>query len=283
MINDILCISQTALNNLQVISQETIVQFIESGIASDLAKFEPKVTVNSGVGVIDVTGVIERRPTLLSMIFGGTNSLALKNQLAILNADASIKAILMNIDSPGGEAMGIQEVADTIHAINKVKPVFAHVSGFAASAAFWIASQAGSISSEKSAQVGSIGAVKVILDVSEKFANEGVKAIVLKTGEFKMTGLAGSEVTEAQIVEEMKLVNAVFTDFKDSVMRGRGMTATKLNPLSDGRMFTATEAQTLGLIDKIDTIDSVFSRIARGRRSTLSRDTMSRRVRIAGL
>ncbi len=283
MFSEFLCISQTALNNLSVISQETITKYIESGIATDLAKFEPKLTISNGIGVIDISGIIERRPSIMSMIFGGSNSLSIKSHLNVLNADSSIKAILLNIDSPGGEAMGIQEVADLVHAINKTKPVFAHVSGFAASAAFWIASQAGSISSEKSAQTGSIGAVKVIMDQSQHFANEGVRPIIIKTGEFKMTGVPGSEITDEQIADETRLVNAIFADFKDSVMRGRGMTAAKLDPIADGRMFTATEALELGLIDKVESMENVFSKISRGRKATLSKETASRRIRVRAI
>ena len=281
MLDDILCLSETALNRLEAFLADpaAINTYINAGITQDIAAFDPKVTVTNGVAVIDITGSIVRKPNIISMLFGGTSSSLIKERVRIASADKEIKAILLNVDSPGGDAMGVQEAADAIFEANKTKPVFAHVSGLGASAAFWLASQAGQLSMEKSSQVGSIGAFRVMFDQSKMFEEKGVKPIVIKTGEFKAAGIPGTEITDGQIADAQRMVNAVFSDFKDSVLRGRNMNSQQLDALATGGMFTSSEAKESGLVDRVDSIENVLGKIIRGRQKTLSKATMNRRLR----
>ena len=113
-----------------------------------------------GVRVIPITGPISRYADWFVELCGGTTVEALARDLNAAVNDAKVRAILLYVDSPGGEATGIGELADMIRAANDDrKPVWAYVHGDAASAAYWLASAAGRVVMDASAYVGSIGVV----------------------------------------------------------------------------------------------------------------------------
>jgi ClpP class serine protease len=90
-------------------------------------------------------------------------------------ADPTVKTVDLVIDSPGGSVLGLPETADVIHAANRVKPTRAFVTGVAASAAYWLASQASSITVTPSGEVGSVGVLDIHGDITKALENQGVK------------------------------------------------------------------------------------------------------------
>lgn len=119
-----------------------------------------KVSQRDNVAVIPVEGPIFRRANMFSMISGNATSVqVLATDLKAALDDPAITQIVLNIDSPGGEANGIGEMAGMIRDANSVKPVTAYIGGMGASAAYWLASAAGRIVAHETALVGSIGVV----------------------------------------------------------------------------------------------------------------------------
>src|SRR5690606_13893161 len=106
---------------------------------------------------IVIDGPIYRYADFFTSVSGGVTTEALARDLGIALADQSIGAILLMIDSPGGEATGINELADTIYAARSRKPIVAYIEGYGASAAYWIASAADLVVIDDTALVGSIG------------------------------------------------------------------------------------------------------------------------------
>ena len=133
------------------------------------------VEMRGGVAIIPVHGPLFKRSSFMSWIMGsGTyQEMALDFSNAI--NDPAVKAIILDIDSPGGEASGVSEFADMIRAAAGEKPIISYVGGTAASAAYWIASAADEIVIDDIALLGSIGAVIGISDYREKDAKSGIK------------------------------------------------------------------------------------------------------------
>ena len=100
------------------------------------------VSIRDGVAVIPITGPIMRYANLFTRISGATSTQELATDLQTALDSPQVRAIVLNIDSPGGEASGINELADMIHASRGKKPIKAYVGGTGASAAYWIASAA---------------------------------------------------------------------------------------------------------------------------------------------
>jgi ClpP class serine protease len=99
-------------------------------------------TMRGSVAVIPITGPIFRYANLFTMLSGATSTEALSLDFAAAMRDPAVEAMLLNIDSPGGEATGINELGDMIASARSSKPVWAYIEGYGASAAYWLASPA---------------------------------------------------------------------------------------------------------------------------------------------
>src|SRR5690606_22789828 len=142
----------------------------------------------------------------------------------------------------------------------QVKPVIAQVDGIAASAAYWAASQATTISAGRMDMVGSIGVRMMLYDFSGMFDQAGIRAIPLDTWQFKSAGAMVTEVTKAQQAYFQGLVDDNFSEFRKAVQMGRGLNDAQFDAVGDGRIFTAPDSVQLGLIDRVQTIDETVSR-----------------------
>ncbi|KEZ65412.1 hypothetical protein C5I_0136090, partial [Pseudomonas syringae pv. syringae FF5] len=112
-------------------------------------------SVRNGVAIIPVVGPVFRYANLFTEISGATSTQVLATDLQSALDDPSIKSIILNIDSPGGVAAGINELADQIHAGRARKRIVAYVGGTGASAAYWLASAASEIVIDETALLGS--------------------------------------------------------------------------------------------------------------------------------
>jgi len=136
--------------------------------------------------------------------------------------------------------------------------VTAYIEDLGASAAYFVASQAGRIVANQAAEVGSIGTYGVVMDSSGMAAREGIKVHVVKAGRYKGMGVPGTEITSEQLVEMQRVVDAANALFIAAVARGRPMSADRVAELADGRVHIAAEALKLNLIDGIQTFDAAL-------------------------
>lgn len=121
-----------------------------------------EVTVREGVATIPVMGPMFRYADLFSEVSGATSYETLARDLTTALADPQVRAILLDVDSPGGEVFGAGELSDLLYNARGSKPIIAHVGGFCASAALWIASAADEIVVSSVGLVGSVGAAMSI-------------------------------------------------------------------------------------------------------------------------
>ncbi len=164
-------------------------------------------------------------------------------------ADPGVSAILLAIDSPGGQVSGIHAVSDAVFAARK--PTAAHIETLGASAAYWIASQADTISASRGANIGSIGAYVPVVDMSKMAENAGIKVHVISSGPMKGAGVPGAEVKPEHLAEVQARIDHIHGEFVADVARGRGDSPTHINESADGRVYSSGEAATRGLVDSI--------------------------------
>lgn len=228
----------------------------KSEVSAVVAGRDFDVTDN-GVAVIPVTGVLMKH---VSSLDDGSSTVAVRRQIRVAANDPRIKSIVLRIDSPGGTVSGTQDLADEVASANSRKPVIAYVEDLGASAAYWIASQAGKVYANESAMVGSIGVYMVVEDSSKMADQLGIIVYVVQAGEFKGMGTPGTEVTDDQLSEFQRLIDADFKLFTRDVAKGRKMGLDKIIGLADGRVHPAARAVKLGLLDGISTFDEVLSK-----------------------
>ena len=199
------------------------------------------LSVEDGIGVVAIEGPILRKPDLFARIFfGATSSEEIGDALREAAGREDIKAVFLNIDSPGGTVAGTPELANAVAALDKKKPVYAFSSGLMCSAAYWVASQARAIYATPSAQVGSIGVVQAVIDNSAALDKAGIKVEVFSVGKYKAMGATGTPLTDDQ--RELISSNLAETaaDFHAAVLsKGRKIPAEAM----EGQTFSGKQAQ----------------------------------------
>jgi signal peptide peptidase SppA len=199
-----------------------------------------------------------KKESSASYLFGGTSTVRTRQLLRAAAKDDDVKVILLHIDSPGGQVSGTAELADDVREAGIKKPVVAFIDDLGASAAYWVASQAGHIMVNKMGSVGSIGVFSAVQDSSQMAAAAGVKVHLITTGKYKGAGQPGVHISDAQLAEWQKQVDSIYDEFKSAVATGRALSDDAVSELADGRIFRAEEAKTLGLIDAVGSLDDLL-------------------------
>jgi signal peptide peptidase SppA len=181
--------------------------------------------------------------------FSETDYGTIRAQVKRALADPSVKTVDLLVDSPGGSVLGLPETADVIHRANKIKPVRAFVTGIAASAAYWLASQASTITLTPSGEVGSVGVLDLHADISKALDNQGVKITAVTAGEHKVERAPFTPLSDGAKAHMQEGVNAWYGDFLSAIRRGRGVRAHAGSTFGGGRMLRAPDALVSGMVD----------------------------------
>lgn len=218
-------------------------------------------TVQDGVAVIPIEGVISKRMNLFSFISGGVSTQALLQSLSDAQADGSVHSIVLPIDSPGGEVDGTQVAANAIAA--STKPVVAFIDGLGASAAYWLASQADQIFiADDTTWVGSIGVVTAHTDRSKADEKSGVKVTEITAGKYKRIASSRAPLNADGQQTLQDQVDHVYSVFVDDVATGLGVPVeTVLSDMADGRIFIGQQAIDAGLVDGISSLDAIIAQL----------------------
>ena len=226
-------------------------------------------TGRGAVAVLPIRGVIAHRMGGMNESSGGTSAERIGAQLEQIAADPSIGTIVYDIDSPGGTVPGIQELAAQMFALRGQKKQIAQVNSLAASAAYWLASQADEIVSIPSGTAGSIGVFSVHEDLSKALEQEGRRVTLISAGKYKVAGNPFEPLSEEERVVIQDRVDVAYAQFVKDVARGRGVTAADVRGgYGEGRALDAKQAKAVGLIDRIATMDETLTRLS-GRSSSL--------------
>lgn len=216
----------------------------------------------SGPAVVHIRGSIVREPNLWTEYGYATSAEEVGRQVDAFAADPNVTAIVLDIDSPGGTVSGTPELAARVAAAAGQKKVIAAVTGtYAASAAYYVASQASEIVVSPGSEVGSIGVVMMHVDESEFLRQIGVKVSFVAAGAQKVAGNPFAPLDGAARAEYQRRVDDSYQDFVRAVAVGRGVTQTRVREEWGARIFPAREAVRLGLADRVGTLDDALARV----------------------
>lgn len=217
--------------------------------------------VERGVALVDISGPLLPKATLLSRISGATSYSEIQNQINAALNDKAVDSIVLNIDSPGGSVLGLQECADMVYKARNEssKSIVAMCNPMAASAAYFIASQADAVYATTGGHVGSIGVIARIDNMDRRSRNEGNDPVVVRSTELKAVG-SGGQITPNQIQSIQTMVSKYFAMFKDSVQRGRS--GIDIEEVATGEVWVGLDAMQRGLIDGITTLEELVNDLA---------------------
>lgn len=190
------------------------------------------------IGVVSINGPIY-------------DSLKISEQLEEFANDGSIIAVVLRVDSPGGSVAASQEIYDAVVELRKSKKVVASMGSIAASGGLLVACAADKIIANPGTITGSISAIMQFANFEELLKKIGLKSSVVKSGKYKDIGSPLRDMTpeERKIIQE--LVDDIYNQFVDVVVKDRKLSREKVLEIADGRVFSGRRAKEYGLIDDL--------------------------------
>jgi capsid assembly protease len=219
--------------------------------------------VSGTVAVIPLQGVLMPRSTLFSQISGGTSLQDFAVSLRDAVSNEQVSAILIDCNSPGGSTDMVPETAALLRSANAQKPITAIANTDSASAAYWLASQAGELVCTPSGMVGSVGVYAAHTDLSAQKTMLGEHTTLISAGPYKTELSSFAPLTPEAEAAVQNVVDQYYAMFVNDVARGRGVSSTDVrNGFGQGRMLTASDALAAGMVDRVATFDDTFNRLA---------------------
>ncbi|WP_300616088.1 S49 family peptidase, partial [Dokdonella sp.] len=232
------------------------------------------VSMRDGVAVIPVTGPIFRYANLFTSISGATSTQELATDIQTALDNPYVRAIVLDFDSPGGEATGISELARLIAGARDRKRIVAYGGGIVASAAYWLASAADEIVIDDTAMLGSIGVVMSYLDTSERDAKAGVRRVEIVSSQSPDKRI--DPATESGRAKVQATVDALAGLFVDAVAANRDVTVdTVLTDFGQGGVLVGAAAVAAGMADRLGSLESVIAQLAGSASTTQRKSPMS--------
>lgn len=217
------------------------------------------------VAVIPLCGIITPRGSLLSMLFGGGRGGLTQFREDFTDAVTSpeIGAIVLDIDSPGGLTDLVPETAAMIRAAKgNGKPIIAVANTLAASAAYWLASQADELVVTPSGEVGSVGVYMLHEDYSGWNERLGVNPTYVKTPRFKAEGNPDEPLGDETLAAWQSEVDDIYAMFVADIAEGRGVSEQTVRAqYGEGRCLLASRALEAGMCDRLGTLESVVGEL----------------------
>lgn len=222
----------------------------------------PQNTQVNSVAVMRVFGTIAPRTNMLTNMSGGTTAEALGKQFTDLVNDPQVSAIVLDVNSPGGQVGGIEELSKKIFDARGTKPIVAVANHLMASAAYWIGTAADEIVVTPSGEVGSIGVFAAHQDISAQLEKEGIKVSLIKAGKYKAEANPYEPLSDEARSAIQENVSDIYGSFVDAVARNRGVKSAAVRTgFGEGRVVSAKQAIELGMADRIGTLDEVINQL----------------------
>lgn len=215
------------------------------------------------VTVLPLFGVLSQRANIISQASGGTSMEQFGAAFRQAVADDDIKAVVIDVDSPGGSVHGTEELARQVFDARGSKPIVAVINSLAGSGALWIGSQADEFVITPSGLAGGIGIIADHMDASEQKQKEGVKTTLISTSKFKTEGNPFEPLSDEAREHMESIMGEFHKAFVGDVARGRGVSVNTVeSDFGQGRMMGAKAAVKAGLVDRIATLDQVLARLS---------------------
>ncbi|MFN7226855.1 MAG: S49 family peptidase [Holosporales bacterium] len=230
---------------------------------------------NARIAVVPVLGPMVKRGSFLDALFGFGNYEDVQARFDAALNDPSVDAVLLEIDSPGGEAAGAFDLADRIFAARGSKPVWAIANDSAFSAAYAIGSAADKLFLTRTGGVGSIGVLAAHVDQSGYDEKQGVKVTTVTAGARKNDFNAHEPLSEDAAGFLQAEVNRLYGMFVDTVARNRSLSADAVRA-TEAALFFGNDAVKAGLADGVGTFESTLQALA----STLTPTTKRKETRM---
>lgn len=174
-------------------------------------------------------------------------------------ADSQVKAVVLRIETPGGAVGASQEIYEAIRRTDSVKPVVASIVNLGASGGYYAAVGARVIFANPGSLTGSIGVITQTMDAHLLLEKIGLSQETIKSGEFKDAGSPFRPMSERERSLFQAMIDDVHHQFRGVVAQRRGLPATALDTLADGRILSGRQARDAGLVDSLGSFSQAIA------------------------
>ncbi len=174
----------------------------------------------------------------------------IKKYLKEAGEDSSIKAIVLDIDSGGGNVVASRELMRAVKKIRKKKPVVSWIGEVGASGAYYVASASDIIVADEDSITGSIGVIMFVQHYYELFDEIGINVTVIKSGNVKDIASPYRPMKKAEVKKLQDMIDEVYMDFVNDVAKNRKLTPKYVQKVADGSIYLGSQAKELKLIDE---------------------------------
>lgn len=220
----------------------------------------PRLADEHGVAVLPIHGTLVQRTGGLDAMSGLTSYQSIARRLDAALNDESVRGIVLDIDSPGGEAAGVFDLADHIRAAGKRKPVWAVANDAAFSAAYALASASQRLFLTRTAGVGSIGVIALHVDQSQRDTKAGLTYTPIHAGARKNDGSPHSPLTPQARAAIQTEVDRLYELFVLTVADQRGLPVETVRE-SEAALYFGQDAIDAGLADRIGTLSDAVQQL----------------------
>ena len=251
------------------LSPEDISGLTKQPVALKAEIFETNNSSNEGstssgdkIAVLPIHGTISHRMNIMNAMSGGVSTESLGNEFASLVNNPEIGTVVLDIDSPGGAVSGIEELGNQIFQARDKVRIVASANSLAASASYWLGSQAHEFTVTPSGEVGSIGVIAVHESNFKAREKEGRDITIIKAGKFKADNSPLEPLTEEAQAAIQERVDERYDTFISAVARGRNITSdVVVNQFGEGRVVGAKSALDKGMVDAVETLSETIARL----------------------
>ena len=224
----------------------------EDTSASNMIDVGYMTSVVDGIGTIKISGTLVNEYSPANRYWGDVSYDEVAAAAYAMAADESVKAVILDIDSPGGDANGIERGSSALAALGSVKPVYTFCGAMMCSAAYWLGAEGKQIWASSLSTVGSIGVVAVHRSFEKAYEKEGIAVTVLRQGQYKMLLNPFEDITpEAKAMMESQM-SIIYGMFLGHVSDKRGISVAELaSGAGQGQTFLGVQAVKERLVDQI--------------------------------
>ena len=210
------------------------------------------------IAVLPVTGLIgPQNPEPIPLSAPAATPEAIRDQLRQATEDERVKAVIFEVNSPGGGVVPTDQIYESILDFKETtgKPVVVSMDATAASGGYYIATAADRIVANANTLTGSLGVIFTYLNFEEAADNLGLEEEVVKSGTFKDIGSATREPTEEELEILQTYVDEGYDRFVEVIVEGRKLPEEEVRELADGRIYSGLQAESLGLVDELGDLE----------------------------
>jgi protease-4 len=215
-----------------------------------LGDADVKMTGKQGVGLVEVKGMIlDSRETV--------------RQLRYFLKQEGVRAVVLRVDSPGGVVAPSQEICEEVKKFAARKKIIVSMGSLAASGGYYISAPATLIYANPGTITASIGVILKLSNIESLMDRIGIKSHTLKTGKFKDSGSPFRRFSGEDRAMLQSVIDSTHEQFVRAVASGRKLPVDQVRRIADGRILSGQQALTLGLVDRLGTLQDAIEEAGR--------------------